>query len=242
MLELYNASISTCSQKVRMVLFEKDLPWTDHQISFQKADHLSDWYLRLNPNGVVPTLLHDGDAIIDSSVINEYLEDVFAASPLRPANAKERARMRAWRHYIDEVPTPAIRVPSFHLVLRKIWSDEPEEFDLYAERLPLRKHFYKKMRTGGFSDEDLQEAMDKLGQTVARMDAALADAGPWLMGSMFTLADVSIMPTIVRLEDLGLDHVWAKHRHVGAWYERLQARPAFARVYTPAARALSPAC
>jgi glutathione S-transferase len=87
MMELYNAPVSTCSQKVRMALFEKELPWTDKTIQFARRDHLSDWYLALNPNGVVPTLVHDGHIIIDSSVINEYLEDVFPERPLRPAGA-----------------------------------------------------------------------------------------------------------------------------------------------------------
>jgi hypothetical protein len=77
LIELYNSRVSTCSQKVRMALWEKEISWQDRTIVFQKNDHLSDWYLAINPNGVVPALVHDGNTIIDSSVINEYLEDVF---------------------------------------------------------------------------------------------------------------------------------------------------------------------
>jgi glutathione S-transferase len=68
--EFYNAPISTCSQKVRMALWEKEISWQDRVIVFQKNDHLSDWYLAINPNGVVPALVHDGRTILDSSVIN----------------------------------------------------------------------------------------------------------------------------------------------------------------------------
>jgi glutathione S-transferase len=75
-LVLYHSPVSTCSQKVRMALAEKELPWTDHVIIFSRGDHLTEEYLALNPNGVVPTLLHDDVPITDSSVINEYLEDV----------------------------------------------------------------------------------------------------------------------------------------------------------------------
>ena len=69
MLTLYNNAYSTCSQKVRLVLAEKSLEWEDRQINFSKNEHIAPEYLKLNPNGVVPTLVHDGAVIIDSSVI-----------------------------------------------------------------------------------------------------------------------------------------------------------------------------
>ena len=243
MLELWNAPVSTCSQKVRMALFEKGLPWKDRRIEFARNDHLSDWYLALNPNGVVPTLVHDGDSITDSSVIGEYLDDVFTDPPLRPADPKALAAMRAWRQYVDEVPTPAIRIPSFQLVFRRIWADRTEaEFLEHADRLPLRKHFYRKMADGGFSDAEIGEAMDKLEQTIDRMEARLASGGPWMMGTLFTLADICVMPTIVRLHDLGLTHLWNARPRVAGWLDAIMARPAFARTYPPEARALTPAC
>ena len=236
-IELYNAHQSTCSQKVRMTLAEKGLPWDDHQIVFRDGDHLSDWYLKLNPNGVVPTMVHDGTVLLDSSAINEYLEDAFPETPLRPGDAKTCAQMRYWRQYIDEVPTPSIRVPSFQLVFRNWWAQlSPEEFEQYTNRLPIRKYFYRQMRGGGFSSEQLEEADYNLAQTLQRMEDALSDGRPWLIGEQFTLADVSIMPTIVRMEDLGLSHMWAEHRNVTAWYARLQERPAFAATYYDGAR------
>lgn len=76
MLELYHAHISTCSQKVRLCLAEKGLAWTSHPIEFATGEHLRPAYLQLNPNGVVPTLVHDGRPVIDSSVICEYLEEI----------------------------------------------------------------------------------------------------------------------------------------------------------------------
>ncbi len=87
MLELYNSPVSTCSQKVRMTLWEKELPWQERLIIFSTNEHLSDWYLAINPNGVVPTLVHDGKTIIDSAVINEYLDDVFPDLAGRLASA-----------------------------------------------------------------------------------------------------------------------------------------------------------
>ena len=116
MLELYNARHSTCSQKVRICMAEKSLEWTDHLLDLGKKDQIAPEYLKLNPNGVVPTLVHDGTVIIDSSVICEYIDEVFPDPPLIPADPAERARMRAWMRFMEEVPTAAVRVPSFNMV------------------------------------------------------------------------------------------------------------------------------
>jgi glutathione S-transferase len=242
MLELYNFPQSTCSQKVRLVLAEKGLEWKDHRLEASRGEHLTPEYLMLNPNGVVPTLIHDGDPIIDSSVINEYLDEVFPAVPLRPADAKARARMRAWRQYIDEVPTPAIRPPSFNFfIVQNFAGLTAEQFAALAERLPLRKHFYQRMGQGGFNDADIAEAVDKLESSLKRMEKSLAD-GPWLNGADYSLADVSITPTVVRMEDLGLAHHWDDKPRVADWYERIQTRPAFAATYYPGARVVGATC
>jgi Glutathione S-transferase, N-terminal domain len=156
MLELYNAPVSTCSQRVRMALSEKGLDWTDRRVSLRDGEQVQPAYLAINPNGVVPTLVHDGNVVGDSSVILEYLEDVFPQNPLRPANPLALARMRMWRQYIDEVPTPATRVPSFHASfgngLRKMTA---EARAVAAAQRPLRKHMLLKIGPDGFSARDL---------------------------------------------------------------------------------------
>ena len=75
MLELYNAPQSTCSQKVRLTLAEKGLEFVEHKLKLFRNDQLKPEYLKLNPNGVVPTLVDGGVQIIDSSVIMEYLDE-----------------------------------------------------------------------------------------------------------------------------------------------------------------------
>jgi glutathione S-transferase len=209
MLVLYNSPQSTCSQKVRMVLAEKGLVWEDKRINFRNDEHLAESYLKLNPNGVVPTLIHDGNVIIDSSVIAEYLDDVFPEISLRPAGPVAVAHMRAWRQFIDEVPTHAIRYPSFNAFVLRIWAGlTDEQFQARTKKMPLRRHLYGKLESRqGFSKKDVDAALDELQGTVQRMEAALSQ-GAWLIGDRFTLADVAIIPTIVRMEDLNLSHMW----------------------------------
>jgi len=114
MLVLYHAPHSTCSQKVRLVLHEKGAKFDEVRIDLGKKEQLKPDYLALNPNGVVPTLVDDGVPIVESSVICEYLDEKYPHNPLVPSDIVERARMRAWTHYIEEVAVGAIRVPSFN--------------------------------------------------------------------------------------------------------------------------------
>ena len=67
MLELYNRGTSTCSQKVRISLAEKNLDYVDRQVNNMVNENLSPEYLKLNPNGVVPTLVHDGNVILETA-------------------------------------------------------------------------------------------------------------------------------------------------------------------------------
>src|ERR1051325_1943602 len=113
--KLYNAPQSTCSQRVRFVLHAKKLPFDDVRLNLLAGDQLKPDYLKLNPNGVVPTLDHDGAIVIDSTVIAEYLDEVEPATGLTPEDPVRRAHMRALMHFIDEMAAAAVRVPTFNL-------------------------------------------------------------------------------------------------------------------------------
>src|SRR5580765_3076782 len=93
---LYNAPQSTCSQRVRFVFNAKKLPFAETKLDLLEGDQLKPDYLKLNPNGVVPTLDHDGGIVIDSAVIIEYLDEVFP-EPVNftPRDPLKRASMRA---------------------------------------------------------------------------------------------------------------------------------------------------
>ena len=103
MLELYHAGGSVCAKKVRLVLAEKGITdWVNHHFDLVRGDQTKPAYLALNPKGVVPTLVHDGHVITESTVICEYLEDVFPKPPLRPANPLGTAMMRKWAKVPDD--------------------------------------------------------------------------------------------------------------------------------------------
>src|ERR1700751_1948153 len=104
MLELYRAPQSTCSQKVRLTLAEKNLTFGEDRLRLLQNEHVKPECLKLNPNGVVPTLVDDGTPITDSSVIMEYVDEVYPEIALSPAEPKQRAHMRAWLRFFEEGP------------------------------------------------------------------------------------------------------------------------------------------
>src|SRR3954462_3077990 len=190
---LYNAPQSTCSQRVRFVLNAKQLPFDEVKLDLLAGDQLKPDYLKLNPNGGVPTLDHDGAIVIDSSVIIEYLDEI-APEPenFTPGDPVERARMRALMRFIDEMPAAAVRVPTYNLAfLPRFAAMSEEEFQAFAESKPLRKEFMLAMGRKGFPEKDMQSALARLARTYERMDSAIAaSGGPWLQGKRPTLADV----------------------------------------------------
>lgn len=239
MLKLYNAAHSTCSQKVRICLAEKKLPFEDIKLDIGKAkQHLKPDYLKINPNGVVPTLVDDGEVVTDSSVICEYLEEKYPQVKLSPDNLIERARMRAWMRFLEEVPTAAVRVPSFNMgfLPRYEGMDRAAFEGIEADIRPIRKQFYRRMGPGGFRDEDVRASFEQIGNTCARMSAAL-EQGPWLLGHQYSLADIIVAPLIDRMNDLGMSEIWTgKYPRVTDWYARMQARPAFQQTFYAGSR------
>lgn len=231
---LYNFPQSTCSQKVRMVLWEKEIDFVDRPVDSTKREHLSEWYLKMNPHGVVPTLIHDDAVIIDSSVIIEYIDEVFPNISLTPDNSVDKAHMRKWLRFFEEVPTAAIRVPSFNQYLSKRFDKlTDEQFEKFVEGHPMRREFYKKMRKeSGFDEIETDSALSRLAKTVDFMEKGLEKSeGPWLMGEQLTLADYCIAPTMDRMNDLGYEHIWADRPLVSVWYEQIKIRNAYDKTY-----------
>src|SRR3954471_16064543 len=193
---LYNAPQSTCSQRVRFVLHAKRLAFEEVKLDLLAGDQLKSDYLALNPNGVVPTLDHDGAIVIDSSVIIEYLDEVVPeAAHFTPRDPVQRAAMRSLMRFIDEMPAAAVRVPTYNLAfLPRYAAMSDAEFVAHAESKPLRKEFLMAMGRTGFPQAEMDTSLGRLRRSYERMDESIRDSGgPWLLGKDITLADVSVM-------------------------------------------------
>src|SRR5690606_28258899 len=120
LLKLYHHNISVCAQKVRLQLAEKRIPYEVVDVDLMRGEHLQPAYLKINPKGLVPALVHDGAPVVESTVIMEYIEDVFPEPPLRPAAALDRARMRQWA----KVPDDGIHVACASVTYAAAFADQ----------------------------------------------------------------------------------------------------------------------
>ena len=221
-LTLYHSVESTCAQKVRIVLAAKNFHWEEIRLNLRKGEQFSPQYLQLNPKAVVPTLVHDGVAIRESSVINEYLEDCFPEPSLIPDNPIDRARMRLLVKTIDEEVHPAIGVLSYAIFLRhqmneRMSADElREHFRKVAD--PARRERQMSTHETGLQAPAALTSISALKRFVEQLSSALGNRS-WLAGTKFSLADAAALPYMVRARALLLSSLWDRRDGVAQWLD-----------------------
>jgi len=196
MLTLYHSPQSR-SIRPRWLLEELGVPYEVKLVSLQAGDQKKPEYLKLNPNGAVPTLV-DGDLVLfESAAICQYLADKYPDKKLAPpVGTPERGKYYQWIHYaMSGLEPPAVTI-FFHTI------QLPE-----AERVP----------------QLVEQARPQLDAAIKVVDDALAGR-EWILGSQFTAADVMIGSTVVWAQMMGL--VGDKYANVSAYLTRCNARPA----------------
>jgi glutathione S-transferase len=231
-LVLYHAWLSSASRRVRFALEEKELPYIPIMVRLLKSEQNTPEYLRLNPNGVVPTLVHKGRPIIESTAINEYLDDVYPERPLRPSDPVERARMRVWTFLSDQVAIKGFQVLNWNRMMGPTasqWSDKELAEKLAATPMPERREQWRRVAREPFTEAERAGAAESLRHMLGQMERDLA-LGPWLAGSELSLADINMAPYAVRFGELAERGITLDaFPRVADWWQRLSARPAFAR-------------
>lgn len=239
MVELYHFWSSICSVRVRMALEEKGVRWTSRYVDLFNFEQLRPAYLAVNPQGVVPTLVHDGVPVRESLLINEYINEAFDGPALRPADPVARARMREFNRMCEDSFSPIVKLTLVKYILPKLrrrWGDEA--LHAHAQQRPSRflKDLHGRALRGEIDAQELaacgQEIEALLDQVEARLAAPEfppgADGQAWIVGG-FSLADICVAPYMYRLHALGADRYWSAttRPHLARWYDQLARRPAF---------------
>jgi len=230
MLALYHNALSTCSQKVRLVLAHKGLEFESREIDLLSGAQHDPEYVKLNPKHVVPTLVHDGRVLVESSLIIKYLDDAFPEPAMRPADALGRYAVDAWLKRADEAVHVAAPVLTFAGGPRKAILLQPEEVReaaiagipdarKRAERRSVIEHGVKAPEYAGALGVFL-DALDEMERDLGERD--------WLSGDAFGLADATLLPYALRVEHLGMDPVIEARPRVAAWFARAKALPCHA--------------
>lgn len=226
MLELYHSINSVCAQKVRIVLAEKGLSCDEHLMTLA-GDQFEPAYMKLNPNGVVPTLIHDGRVVVESSVILYYLDEAFPEKPLMPKDPYERATVRLYNKLIDEYVHNSCAVLSFATAFRgrlARMSLEAREAELNKSPLKKRTEFKLDVTVRGLESRFVAEAVEYHEKLLSRMEESL-EHGRFLAGEGYSLAEAGVIPYIFRLEVLRLAKMWDKRPRVAAWWDHIRQRP-----------------
>jgi glutathione S-transferase len=228
-LELYHNGLSSCSQKVRLVLAEKGLDFESHSVDLVGGEQHAPDYVKLNPNHVVPTLVHDGRVLIESSLINEYLEEAFPQAPQLPADPASRHAVRLWVKRIDEKVHPAAGVVTYAIGPRQMLLGRPaEEREAHIAAIPdpARRAARRSVIEHGVAAPEFAVAIGQFLDLFDAMETALASTR-WLSGGEFGLADAAALPYVLRLEHLAMGPLIAARPRLADWLARVKARPSY---------------
>lgn len=228
---LYHGLASTCSKKVRIALYEKGVDFESRLLDLQAFEQHDPAFIAINPNGVVPALMHDGRPVIESSIIAEYVDDAFDGPALSPSDPHQRAAMRLWLRFSDEAAYPAIAGPTWQYMRHRAERMLAESGGELLDRVPTaeRRDRWAKMAKGGYSDAEIETAVGHMRTCLARIEDQLR-VSDWLAGDRFTLADAAVLPFVVRMRNLRPDLLEGDAQPaVSAWLARSYERPSVPR-------------
>jgi glutathione S-transferase len=232
MLKLYNAGASVCSIKVRLGLAEKAVEWEDVLLALPKGEQHEPEYLKLNPNGVVPTLVDDDLVVIESSVILQYVDEMSDDNVLMPVDKAARVKTQLWLLRCLDIHG-AINTITFSTVNRDaiLKAKTPAEIEASIARMPDPKMAAKRrdLLEHGLNSVYLTGDFFTLKRLFDDMQSALTHS-QWLTGDNFAMADVAVLPYVDRLARFGMQGFWdTRAPEVNDWLASARARPSYAR-------------
>jgi glutathione S-transferase len=228
---------SSCSQKLRIFLNLKAIPWQSHPIDLHGNENFRPWFLGINPRGLVPVLVHDGAVHIESNDIIQYLEKTFPAPKLIPAGHENE--VAALLKHEDDLHLD-LRTLSFRFVFAPPGPPKPAEaLASYAANgsgtvqgardrdKQIQIEFWQRAAKEGFSDERARASARKFRAEFDALDKRLVQH-PYLMGDSLSVLDIAWFIYANRLSLAGFP-IARLHPRVGVWMDKLGARPEFAK-------------
>ena len=236
MLTFYDNDFSTCAQKVRLLLCEKKLQWDTKWLDLRAGDQLKPDYLALNPNGVVPTIVHDDQSVFESSLVLQYLEDAYPTNPaFMPDSAYGRYEVRLLQQKIDTGLHAHIGVLSIGIAFRhELMAVKGDGVTEHINQIPnpVMREIWRGAVDNGLEDSRFAVSLRSWHAALGDLETRL-EGSEWLVDNAYSIADMSYVPYVLRLDHLGvLRHVADTCPNVVRWFSRLRKRPAFRAALT----------
>jgi glutathione S-transferase len=220
---LFHYGMSNCSQRIRIMLEEKGIAWTSHIVDIPKEENLTEWYQGINPNGVVPTLVHDGQVIIESSDILKYLKDYTETETSLPADLEIENQVIA----LSDAGQNNLKVLSFQYLFKPFAKKSKEQLNTLDKKLKNRElyQFHKTFSSDtGMSVATIRQAVWGMHSALDQLNTILAKQ-PWLSGSEFGIADATWAVNIRRMELMCFP--LTEFPHVRRWFRFLKQKPSY---------------
>lgn len=229
MLTLYHWEPNANSGKPMLALKEKGVEFESHYLDLLNFDQHSPEYLKINPSGTIPAMVHDDLVLTESTAIMEYVDEVFPGPSLRPADPVERWRMRWWMRFFDQYMGPSLSMIGWSVFVGpSVRERDPEALKQAIERIPLeeRRIAWSKAIYNTFSEEELAESRRRIAVGTTALEQALTER-PWVAGDSYSLADINgfNIGYALPLAQPNLCNDQATP-HIMAWLRRIYARPA----------------
>lgn len=228
---------SSCSQKLRIFLNLKNIPWVSHPVDLPGNENMQPWFLGINPRGLVPVLVDDGAVHIESNDIIQYLEKKFPAPQLIPAGHENE--VAALLRHEDDLHLD-LRTLSFRFVFAPPGPPKPAAaLDNYIKsgagtvqgikdpEKQVQIEFWQRAAKEGFTDDRARASAQKFRSEFDKLDRTLAKQA-YLMGDELSVVDIAWFIYEHRLSLAGYPFE-RLHPHVHTWAEKLRARPEFAK-------------
>ncbi len=229
MLTLYHWEPNANSGKPMLALKEKGVAFESHYLDLLNFDQHSPEYLKINPNGTIPALVHDDLLLIESTAIMEYVDQAFDGPQLTPSDPYERWRMRWWMKYFDYYFAPSLSMIGWSVFVGpSVRERDPDELRAKIDRIPMkeRRIAWQKAIYNTFSAEELAESGRRLDLGILKIEAVLTRR-PWLAGETYSLADANAYNTAYALPFSRPDSCNdEKTPHLMEWLRKIYERPA----------------
>ncbi|HEY2387533.1 MAG TPA: glutathione S-transferase family protein [Candidatus Binatia bacterium] len=227
-LVLYDAPGSPCARRVRIVLLEKGLGWETRLVDLMRMQQKDPAYLALNPNGVVPTLLHGDRVLYESNVITEYLDEIFPEPRLYPVDPWRRAQAKMWQAF-ELAMAKEFRPLMYMRVIGPIDRLRPRHEVLADARRstddPSHLDWIQRVYDGtAVAETEATLLARQLYGRLDRLERAL-DGRTFLVDDTFSIADVSVLPRVAMYPMVQLPIEPQRYPNVGRWLADAGQRP-----------------
>ena len=193
MLKLYHWEPNANSGKPMLALAEKGVPYESHYLDLLKFDQHQPEYLKVNPDGTIPAMVHGDLVLTESTPMMEYVDEAFDGPPLRPASSVERWRMRWWMRFFDAYFGPSLSMIGWSVFVGpSARNRDPAELRAAIDRIPLesRRIAWRKALFNEFSEAELAESRRRIAFATGILEQHLA-RHTWIAGEAFSLGDIN---------------------------------------------------